>query len=112
VLGHLTVSPEGRYRPVLQFAWGAAVRRGCGYPRDRQPAPEANRIEWLWGALRRAVTHTHTRETLALLLEDADAWARTISPTAIVRQIRSPFAHPIPAMNTSSPLQPENAGSV
>ena len=26
--------------------------------------PEANRIEWLWRALRRAVTHTHTRETL------------------------------------------------
>jgi transposase len=54
--------------------------------------PEANRIEWLWRALRRAVTHTHTRETLALLLEDADAWARTISPTDILRQIGSPFA--------------------
>jgi transposase len=54
--------------------------------------PEANRIEWLWRALRRAVTHTHSRETLALLLEDADAWARTISPTDILRQIGSPFA--------------------
>jgi transposase len=54
--------------------------------------PEANRIEWLWRALRRAVTHTHSRETLALLLEDADAWACTISPTDILRQIGSPFA--------------------
>ena len=55
--------------------------------------PEANRIEWLWRALRRAVTHTHTRESLALLLEDADAWTRTISPFEILRQIGSPFAH-------------------
>ena len=54
--------------------------------------PEANRIEWLWRALRRAVTHTHTREILPPLLEDADAWARTISPTEILRQIGSPFA--------------------
>jgi transposase len=54
--------------------------------------PEANRIEWLWRALRRAVTHTHTRETLPPLLEDADAWARTISPNEILRQIGSPFA--------------------
>ncbi len=54
--------------------------------------PEANRIEWLWRALRRAVTHAHTRETLPLLLEDADTWARTISPTDILRQIGSPFA--------------------
>jgi transposase len=54
--------------------------------------PEANRIEWLWRALRRAVTHTHTRETLALLLEDADAWASTITPYEILRQIGSPFA--------------------
>src|SRR4051794_25062474 len=54
--------------------------------------PEANRIEWLWRALRRAVTHTHTRETLPPLLEDADVWARTISPIEILRQIGSPFA--------------------
>jgi transposase len=59
--------------------------------------PEANRIEWLWRALRRAVTHAHTRETLALLLEDADAWARTISPTDILRQIGSPFADADPS---------------
>jgi transposase len=54
--------------------------------------PEANRIEWLWRALRRAVTHTHTRETLPPLLDDADAWARTIPPAEILRQIGSPFA--------------------
>jgi transposase len=54
--------------------------------------PEANRIEWLWRALRRAVTHTHTRETLPPLLEDADGWAHTISPLEILRQIGSPFA--------------------
>ena len=34
--------------------------------------PESNRIEWLWRSLRRAVTHTHPRETLPPLLEDAD----------------------------------------
>ena len=54
--------------------------------------PEANRIEWLWRALRRAVTHTHTHETLPPLLEDADAWAHTLSPADILRQIGSPFA--------------------
>ena len=59
--------------------------------------PEANRIEWLWRALRRAVTHTHTRETLLPLLDDADAWARTISPTEILRQIGSPFADADPS---------------
>lgn len=54
--------------------------------------PESNRIEWLWRALRRAVTHTHARETLAPLLEDADEWARSLSPEQILRQIDSPFA--------------------
>jgi len=54
--------------------------------------PESNRIEWLWRSLRPAVTHTHTRETLPPLLDDADSWARTISPTDVLRQIGSPFA--------------------
>jgi transposase len=40
--------------------------------------PDANRIEWLWRALRRAVTHTHQRASLAELLADAERWARTI----------------------------------
>src|SRR6266487_4468785 len=30
--------------------------------------PDANRIEWLWRSLRRAVTHTHQRQTLAELV--------------------------------------------
>lgn len=54
--------------------------------------PEANRIEWLWRSLRRAVTHTHTRETLTEVLDDADSWAHTISPAQVLCQIGSPFA--------------------
>jgi len=54
--------------------------------------PYSNRIEWLWRSLRRAVTHTHTRAILLPLLEDADGWARTISPLEVLRQIGSPFA--------------------
>ncbi len=54
--------------------------------------PDSNRIEWLWRSLRRAVTHTHTRAILLPLLEDADGWARTISPLEVLRQIGSPFA--------------------
>ena len=54
--------------------------------------PESNRIEWLWRSLRRAVTHTHTRTTLPPLLDDADGWARAISPMEVLRQIGSPFA--------------------
>ena len=54
--------------------------------------PDSNRIEWLWRSLRRAVTHTHTRAILLPLLEDADDWARTISPLEVLRQIGSPFA--------------------
>jgi transposase len=56
--------------------------------------PDANRIEWLWRALRRAVTHAHTRESLPPLLEDADAWAHALSPSDVLRQIGSPFADP------------------
>ncbi len=55
--------------------------------------PDSNRIEWLWRALRRAVTHTHRRATLAALLADAHHWATTITPAQILRQIGSPFAH-------------------
>jgi transposase len=53
--------------------------------------PDANRIEWLWRALRRAVTHTHQRTTLAELLTDAKAWARSIIPAQVLSQIGSPF---------------------
>jgi hypothetical protein len=59
--------------------------------------PEPNRIEWLWRALRRAVTHTHQRQTLDPLLADADAWAATLPPDDVLRQIGSPFASSPPA---------------
>jgi hypothetical protein len=54
--------------------------------------PDANRIEWLWRALRRAVTHTHRRQTLAELLADAEHWAAAISPAEVLSQIGSPYA--------------------
>jgi hypothetical protein len=61
--------------------------------------PDANRIEWLWRALRRAVTHTHRRANLAELLADAEQWAAAISPAEVLSQIGSPFApdqQPVP----------------
>jgi hypothetical protein len=54
--------------------------------------PEANRIQWRWRALRRAVTHTHRRQALVDLVADADRWAPTITPTQVLSQIGSPFA--------------------
>jgi transposase len=54
--------------------------------------PDANRIEWLWRALGRAVTHTHQRASLAEVLADAEQWARTISPAQVLSQLGSPFA--------------------
>ena len=54
--------------------------------------PDANRIEWLWRLLRRAVTHAHSRETLDPLLDDANAWAYGLTPAQVLRQIGSPFA--------------------
>src|SRR5215218_8804990 len=54
--------------------------------------PDANRIEWLWRSLRRTVTHTHQRHSLANLVADADRWARTIPPAQVLSQIGSPFA--------------------
>jgi transposase len=61
--------------------------------------PDANRIEWLWRALRRAVTHTHQRQRLEDLAADADRWARTIPAAKVLSQIGSPFApdqQPVP----------------
>jgi transposase len=54
--------------------------------------PDANRIEWLWRALRRTVTHTHQRQRLEDLAADADRWARTIPAGKVLSQIGSPFA--------------------
>jgi DDE superfamily endonuclease len=54
--------------------------------------PDANRIEWLWRALRRSVTHTHQRQLLQDLVADAERWAHTITPAQVLSQIGSPFA--------------------
>jgi transposase len=54
--------------------------------------PDANRIEWLWRALRRAVTHNHQRTLLDELLNDADRWTSALTPEQILAQIGSPFA--------------------
>jgi hypothetical protein len=54
--------------------------------------PDANRIEWLWRALRCAVTHTHRRQALVELVADAEHWAATITPAQVLSQIGSPFA--------------------
>jgi transposase len=54
--------------------------------------PDANRIEWLWRALRRTVTHTHQRQRLQDLVADADQWACTIPAAQVLSQIGSPFA--------------------
>jgi transposase len=54
--------------------------------------PDANRIEWLWRALRRTVTHTHQRQRLQDLVADADRWAHAITPAQVLSQIGSPFA--------------------
>lgn len=67
--------------------------------------PEANRIEWLWRALRRAVTHCHTRERLDPLLADADAWATALTPTEVLAHIGSPCTPPT-AAPTRMPLFP------
>jgi hypothetical protein len=55
--------------------------------------PDANRIEWLWRELRRAVTHTHQRQTLEELLDDATVWAAGLPPAAVLAAIGSPFAN-------------------
>jgi transposase len=55
--------------------------------------PDSNRIEWLWRALRRAVTHNHQRATFAEVLADADGWAAALTPNAVLLQLGSPFAH-------------------
>lgn len=59
--------------------------------------PDSNRIEWLWRALRRAVTHCHTRQTLAPLLADASAWAAALPADEALAHTGSPFAPtPVP----------------
>src|SRR5215218_1288427 len=111
-----TVRPAAPRRGTLPLAW--ANRHGDpGQPRHPHPKgsrllrgllaelgedlvlvytptydPDANRIEWLWRALRRTVTHTHRRRTLTELLADAQRWAHTITPAQVLSHIGSPFA--------------------
>lgn len=60
--------------------------------------PDANRIEWLWRSLRKAVTHNHRRETFALLLADLqDEFAHfRRDPAAVLAHIGSPGSSPTP----------------
>jgi transposase len=62
--------------------------------------PDANRIEWLWRWSRREVTHNHQRTTFAALLEDIDAHFQTLRqhPNLVLRQIGSPFADQVSAV--------------
>ncbi len=74
--------------------------------------PDANRIEWLWRPVRRAVTHNHHRTDFAALLTDLEAefaaLART--PAAVLSHIGSPFAcdeeppRPVALMHPAPPL--------
>jgi hypothetical protein len=102
LLDNLSIhTPRGskRLRALLAEANATAERLVLVYtPRYD---PESNRIEWLWRALRRAVTHNHQRETLAPLLADADQWATHLRPAAVLSQIGSPFA-PAPRPDTAS----------
>jgi len=70
--------------------------------------PDSNRSAGLWRALRKTVTQTHQRATLAELLADAHDWARALTPPHIRRQIGSPFAD-VPRTNAGhdGPLEQE-----
>jgi hypothetical protein len=54
--------------------------------------PDANRIEWLWRASRRAVTHNHQRRDFATLCADAEAHFQDLAahPSAVLAHIGSP----------------------
>jgi hypothetical protein len=54
--------------------------------------PDANRIEWLWRTVRKAVTHNHRRETFALLRGDLEAEFDRFQrdPAAVLAHIGSP----------------------
>jgi hypothetical protein len=58
--------------------------------------PEANRIEWLWRELRRAVTHNHQRRTLEELLADASGWVTALTSQEVLQYRGSPFADAVP----------------
>jgi transposase len=64
--------------------------------------PDSNRIEWLWRALRRAVTPCHQRTSLPPLLDDATDWATALAPQEALSHIGSPFA---PALDCPRPTR-------
>ena len=58
--------------------------------------PDANRIEWLWRASRRVVTHNHQRRDFAALCADADAHFQDLAghPDDVLAHIGSPGLAP------------------
>ena len=104
VLDNLSIPTPRGSKPLRALLAEAGVRLVLVYtPRYD---PDADRIEWPWRALRRAVTHCHQRETLDPLLADADQWAATLAPEDVLRQIGSPFAPPRPVAHVAPPLTP------
>jgi hypothetical protein len=106
ILDNLSIhTPKGSKRlRTLREEWGDDLVLVYTPPYD----PDSNRIEWLWRALRKTVTHTHQRATLAELLADADDWAKALTPTQILRQIGSPFADaPRPNAEHDVPIEQE-----
>jgi transposase len=61
--------------------------------------PDANRIEWLWRPVRRAVTHNHQRRELATLRADLEAAFRHLAehPEAVLTHLGSPGYETDPA---------------
>jgi hypothetical protein len=75
--------------------------------------PDANRIEWLWRALRRAVTHTHQRTTLAELLTDAKHGpARSPQPRSSARSAARSRSTTGQRSRRNSTMQHELPGSI
>jgi transposase len=99
---------KGRGRVALVIADNLRTHTAAGSRRVREvlaaeqdhlilvytPAydPDANRIEWLWRTLRKAVTHNHRRATFALLRGDLEAEFDRFrrDPEAVLAHIGSP----------------------
>jgi hypothetical protein len=54
--------------------------------------PAAKRMEWLWRALRAAVTPHQQRQTLDELRDEATVWAAALLPAAVLTASGRPFA--------------------
>src|SRR6266700_1924800 len=75
--------------------------------------PDANRIEWLWRAFRRTVTHTHRRQALAELVADADRWrTRSPRPRCCRRSAARSRSSSSPLSGRYSTMQHELPGSI